>query len=93
MIPNIINHPPQLVDHSPLFCARCGTPQAQSLVLSAPPTPTICLTCDGAVVLGGPIWLERLSELTPQAAQIPQLRMAASELRRQMQHNARKLDS
>jgi tRNA G26 N,N-dimethylase Trm1 len=72
---------PTLVEHPPLLCAHCGAAQARSLVLAHPPTPTVCLSCGGAVVLKGPIWLEQMSELSPEAHALSVIRLALQQSR------------
>lgn len=72
---------PRLVEHGPLFCAHCGEAQTKSLVLAPPPTPTVCLNCGGAVVLKGLIWLERMSELSPEAHALSVIRLALQQTR------------
>lgn len=70
---------PRLAEHQAVFCAHCGHPQAKSLILAPPPTPTVCMNCNGAVVLGGPLWLERMSELSPEAHALGIIRMALAQ--------------
>jgi tRNA G26 N,N-dimethylase Trm1 len=68
---------PQLLDHPPLYCAHCGEQQTRSIVMQSPPAPTVCMACGRAVKLAGPLWLERLSELAPEAAQLQPIRTMA----------------
>jgi len=70
---------PRLAEHPPVLCAHCGATQQKSLVIAQPPTPTVCLSCGGGVVLGGPIWMERLSELSPEAHALAVIRLALSQ--------------
>jgi tRNA G26 N,N-dimethylase Trm1 len=80
---------PRIVEHQALFCAHCGAAQTKSLVVASPPTPTVCMTCGGAVVLIGPIWMTRLSELSPEAHAVGVIRMALSQVRPALQRTGR----
>ena len=66
----------QPIKHAPLLCAWCGSEQQESVIAAPPPTPTVCRSCGQAVMLRGPIWMERLSELDPMAAGLGMIRMA-----------------
>lgn len=76
---NPAQHQPRGIEHPPLFCAHCGSAQTKSLVIAPPPTPTVCLSCGGAVMIGGPIWLEKLSELSPAAHAVSIIRLALQQ--------------
>jgi hypothetical protein len=70
-----------MAEHEPVFCAHCGAVQKKSLILANPPTPTVCMTCGGAVVLGGALFMERMSELSPEAHALSVIRLALSQVR------------
>lgn len=76
---NQVQHQPRVVEHPPLLCAHCGEAQTKSLILAQPPTPTVCMHCDGAVILRGPLWLEQLSELHPEAHGLTVIRLALQQ--------------
>jgi tRNA G26 N,N-dimethylase Trm1 len=80
---------PRVVEHPPFFCAHCGAAQTKSLIVASPPTPTVCMACNGAVVLIGPIWMPRLSELSPEAHAVGVIRMALSQVRPALQRTGR----
>lgn len=80
---NAAQRQPQLVEHPPMLCAHCGAAQGKSVVIAPPPTPTVCMSCNGGVVLCGPIWLERMSELSPEAHALTLIRLALSRVQPQ----------
>lgn len=73
-----------VVEHPSVYCPHCGASQTKSLLLTqAPAPPTICLSCKGPVRLTGPLWMDKMSELEPDAAIVPTLRVVLAQFEAQ----------
>ena len=74
---------PQVVvaNHDPLFCPHCGSQQSKSVLIAPQQNPpTVCLACKRGVRLTGPLWFDKLSELEPDAAILPTIRIVVAQL-------------